>query len=269
MLGFLRGKPTCPVHPVAKAWVESRLEWLIGQFGPDVFLTRPVILPTRDLLPTGFDYSDDSLRLLLNRICEYMGVSPADVVLDVTRSPGSNLWLVNDAGKGVASGFGGLYQSGGLASRRGRRQNRSRPARSKISINVDELVELDGLIGTMAHELAHQRLLGEGRLQSNCFDHELTTDLTAVFHGFGIFLADSRRVCAGSYDVWPGTDLKRPEYLTPPLCGYALAHRAWLCGESKPAWSLHLGYDVRASFKQGLRYLTETGDSSLDEHRLP
>lgn len=265
MFGFLRRRPTCPVHPVAKAWVEGRLEWLFEQFGPEVFLTRPVVLPTRNLLPDGFDYSDAAVRRLLDRICDLMGVDPTEIALEVTKPQGGDLPLVNGAGAAVPTAFGGLYQSNGRGRTRGRPGRRT--STTKISINSDELLELVGLIGTMAHESAHHRLLGERRLDADAFDHELTTDLTAIYHGFGVFLADSRRIWAGSYDVWPGTDLKKPEYLTPPLAGYALAHQAWLRNEPSPAWAKHLAPDVRASFKQGLRFLSETEDSPLLRHR--
>lgn len=260
MLGFFRGKPTCPVHPVAKTWLESRLGWLIKEFGHAVFLERDVILPNHQFLPENFDYSDSSLRKLLNKVCTLMEVDPRDIDLDVVRTSGNGLFLTDTNGRAVSAQFGGLYQSI-VPRRKGTRSY------SRISINVDELLDLRGLIGTLAHELAHERLLGEGRIDAEAFDHELTTDLTAIFFGFGLFVADGSRVWPGAFDVWPGTQLKRPEYMTPPLSGYAMAHRAWLTGESKPAWASQLAYDVRACFHQGLRFLNERGDSLLADFR--
>lgn len=263
MFRFLRGKPTCPVHPVAKDWLEGRLDWLFEQFGPEVFVGRPIILPTRDLLPDGFDYSDASVRRLLDRICVLMGADAGEIELEIAKPQGNQISLVTGTGAALPSGFGGLYQGRGPSRGRASRRRYA----TKISINADELIELDGLIGTMAHELAHHRLLGENRIDPSTFDHELTTDLTTLYHGFGIFIADARRIWAGTYDVWPGTQLKRPEYMTPPLAGYALAHYAWLRGETTSDWKKFLTHDVRASFKQGLRFLVETGDSRLASRR--
>ncbi|MDQ3330908.1 MAG: hypothetical protein M3552_09675 [Planctomycetota bacterium] len=262
MFGFFRRRPTCPIPPIPKDWVETRLEWLIEQFGADVFLSRPLVLPNRDILPEKFDDSDEAVRSLLDRICDLMGVESSEIDLRIVKPQGHDLHLVDGGGRASPTGFGGLYQGGPIASKRGRRGGRV-SSRSTISLNADELINLIGLIGTMAHELAHHRLLGEGRIRPDAFDHELATDLTAIFHGFGLFLADGTRNWAASYDVWPGTNLKRPEYMTPPMCGYALAHRAWLCNELKPAWASQLSYDVRAAFKQGLRFLRETKDSRL------
>lgn len=91
----------------------------------------------------------------------------------------------------------------------------------------------------------------------------LDTDLTAVFHGFGIFLGHSPRNWDGQYSNWPGTDLKRPEYMTVPMFAYALAHTAWFRDQPKPDWLAYLSLDLRACFKQGIRYLMKTGDSTF------
>ena len=79
MLNFFRRPPTCPLQQPPKEWVESRLAWLIEQFGPEVFLERPVVLPDATLFPERFDYSDEALRKLLDRVCELMGVDSREV----------------------------------------------------------------------------------------------------------------------------------------------------------------------------------------------
>jgi len=94
------------------------------------------------------------------------------------------------------------------------------------------------------------------------FDNELLTDLTVVHFGLGLFLANSPRNWASAYTQWPGTSLLKPEYMTPPMFGWALAHLAWFRGEARPEWSRHLTGDARANLKQGLRYLDATGDST-------
>jgi hypothetical protein len=104
------------------------------------------------------------------------------------------------------------------------------------------------LVGVMAHELSHQRLLGEGHIERDHFDNELLTDLTAVFHGFGVFLANNPRKSTGQLSYWPGTQLYRPEYLSEPMLGYALAHLDWFRDEPKPAWAKALRWAPRAVF---------------------
>ena len=67
------------------------------------------------------------------------------------------------------------------------------------------------------------------------YDNELLTDLTTVFKGMGIFLANSPRHWDGNYTSWPGTELRKPEYMTGAMFGYALALMAWVCvGRAPP-----------------------------------
>src|SRR5690242_105108 len=59
------------------------------------------------------------------------------------------------------------------------------------------------------------------------------------------------------------TKLTKPEYMTPPMFGYALAHLAWFQGEEKPAWAKHLHWNARPDFKQAVRFLFQTGESTF------
>jgi hypothetical protein len=103
----------------------------------------------------------------------------------------------------------------------------------------------------------------EPGLNDRHYDSELLTDLTAVFHGFGIFLANSPRNWDGLYSSWPGTSLRKPEYMTPPMFGYALAHLAWHRNETRPPWANYLHWTARTNLKQGQRYLEEIGGSNF------
>jgi hypothetical protein len=246
MLGWLF-RPTCPVDPAAKAWVEDRMRWLTGEFGEELGYEFPMILPTPEFFPDSYDGSKKSARALLDRVCDYMGVVPDLVALKVFAEP-RNLWLVNEQGNYLPTAAG-LYEEG--------------TRKFVIRIAKDELDKATDLVGTMAHELAHVRLLGDGRITRETYDNELLTDLTVVFRGLGIFLANSPRNWDSQYSTWPDTTLKKPEYMTPPMFGYALAHVGWFREERKPTWAKYLHPNARANLWQGLRYLWETGDSTF------
>jgi hypothetical protein len=230
------------VDPAAKAWVEERLQWLAGEFGEEVGFEFRVIEPTPEYFPDDYDGSKKSARGLFGRVCEYMGVVSETMKLKVYDEP-RNLWLVNDKGDYLPSGAAGFYEG------------------ATIRIAADQLGDPMALVGTMAHELAHYRLLGEGRAMSEQYDNELLTDLTVVFFGLGIFLANTPRHYDSLLTIWPGTDLKKPEYMTPSMFGYALAHVAWFREERHPAWTKHLTSGARANLKEGLRFLWEKGES--------
>jgi len=247
-------KPTCPCDPAAKRWVEDRLKWLSQQFGLHVLLERSIVLPTPEFFPDAWDESPKAVRRLFRRVCTYMEVDPGCVELKLftDRTPGWRTAL--DPALGIAAG---------------KWQGADQPWQPGIvRIERSTLDRPSDLVGTMAHELAHQRLLGEGRADSDAFDNELLTDLTAVYHGFGIFFANNPRKSTGTLGRWPGTNLYRPEYLSEPMLGYAMAHIAWFRDEDRPDWARHLRWTPRSVFKEGLRYLQKTGDSRFKPVRL-
>lgn len=243
---------TCPCNPPAKEWVEYRLQWLCDEFDDHAFNGRPMVLPTPEFFPSKYDKSYAAARDLLDQVCEYMDVDPQVVQLQINDDPTSQLGLQNEYGQTLFAA--GTYQE------RGRR--------TLITIERSGLNDPMQLVGTMAHELAHLRLLGECRIMREEFDNELLTDLTTVVFGLGIFQANSDRPLIRSENVWRGTKFQRPEYMTPPMYGYALAHLAWFRGEVKPAWARHLHMNARPYFNQGLRFLSQTQDSNFRPLKL-
>ena len=245
MFGWLF-RPSCPCDPAAQAWVEERLLWLAEEFDDSAFSGRRVVLPIPRFFPDPYDGSEETVRTLLDRVCDYMDVVPDLVDLEFVANAGK-IRLVNDAGQELP-GAAGTYQEG----------------EGKFLVRIDRsgLHDPMGLVGTIAHELAHVRLLGESRINRNVFDNELLTDLTVVHFGLGMFLANTPRTWASQYTTWPDSDLRKPEYMTPPMFGWALAHLAWFRGEQKPAWAKHLSMGARANLKQGIQYLWATADSA-------
>lgn len=245
MFDWLFRSSDCPVDPQAKEWIEERLLWLRDEFGADDFYCGPVILPTPEYFPDPYDGSRKAVRMLFRRVCEYMGVEPELIKLKFFRPVGDSLFMVNDAGEAVPTEAAGLYHG------------------DVIRVNENEAADPMSLVGTLAHELAHQRLLGEDRILSDVYDNELLTDLTVVFKGLGIFLANVPRHWDGNHTYWPKTKLRKPEYMTSPMFGYALALIAWARGSTDLNWSRHLKSGVRSEFQQGLRFLEKTGDAKL------
>jgi len=111
----------------------------------------------------------------MGRVCGYMGVDVDDIELRIV-DHGNRVHLVNESGDAIG-GTAGTFQQG--------------YSRYKIALDRDQLTQQDDLIGTMARELAHVRLLGGGLLSGDEFDNELVTDLTTVHLGLGLFLANS------------------------------------------------------------------------------
>jgi hypothetical protein len=248
MLGWFRAR--CPVEPAAKQWLEERMLWLAEEYGTDYFRSVQVVLPLDEFFPDPYSGSVRDVRCLLRRVCEYMDVDPKSVRLELYENRDPTV-----SADGLQRGAAGVYQ-----------QDRGKHV---VGLDAANLGDPMGLVGTMAHELAHAHLLGDERISPEAEDMEPLTDLLTVFLGMGLFTANS--VIREKY--WQdghsaGWQMKRQGYLTMPMYGYAHALFAWARREEQPVWARYLRGDVRDPFQQGLRFLKETGDSAFHPDRL-
>lgn len=251
MFGWFR--PACPCYPLAKTWVEQRLLWLNEQFPSNIYTGKGLVLPTDDFFPEPYTPTERGARGVLEIVGHHMGVDTRRISLEFIHDP-NKLSFVNASGQALAHTAGTYSGSAGTCL---------------ITIDTDELGHPSDLIATFAHELSHARLLGEGRMHAREFDHELTTDLTAVALGFGLFMANSPRVWESQYSQWPRSTKPRPKYMIPPMYGYALAHLAWIEKDDKPLWAHYLGTASKADFWQGVKYLFSTGDTAFHPEPAP
>src|SRR5262245_5592671 len=132
MFGWLFGS-SCPLDPFAKNWVETSLLWMRDEFGADEFYGSPIILPTPEFFPDSYDGSRKSVRVLFDRVCDYMGVEPGLIQLKFLKPAANPLFLVNDGGEAVPTEAAGLYEG------------------AVIRINENEMADPMALVGTLAH----------------------------------------------------------------------------------------------------------------------
>lgn len=240
MLGWFQ--PRCPIDVREKVWTEQRMQWLIQHFGLDELLKTDVILPTAEYFPEPFQESDCDARVVLDRVCRYMGVDPKTIDLTVYSDE-------------EAPGTAGLYGKKGT--------------RTTIRVADSQLGNLELLIATLAHETAHVLLHGQNLLSDQVDDHELVTDLLTVYKGIGVFAANTavkqRNDHAGGWEWWT---INRYGYLSARVYGYAFALFAWIRNETTPPWSGFLAPDASAAFTSGLKYLSKTSDCLLDRDEV-
>ena len=135
MFGWFR--PTCPVEPNAKRWIEDRLLWLSDQFGLDVFAQSAIILPLAEFFPDPYDGSDESVRTLLDRVCGYMHANPKLVEMQLYTNP-YGLWLVNEKRQYLPKAAG-VYEANS--------------EKTVIRLDTAQIVDPMVLVGTMATSL--------------------------------------------------------------------------------------------------------------------
>ncbi|BDI29199.1 hypothetical protein CCAX7_12500 [Capsulimonas corticalis] len=235
--------PKLPVTLVERQWVDSTFDEFAQMFGESFLKNVTPITPTPEFFSFDWDGSEESAEITLQRVCELMSVDRNRLALEFFDDKDE----LNEAlGKEIPyyesqkSGAGGFY----------------RPPDSEgmmmISLERGKLHHPVSMIATIAHELAHVILLGDGRITRDIEYMEPMTDLLTVYSGMGIFNANS---AVNFQQHNRGWSMRRLGYLSEPQFGYALARFAFLRGEEKPAWAKHLNLNVGSYLRQSLKYL--------------
>jgi tetratricopeptide (TPR) repeat protein len=222
--------------------------WLLGEFGRQRLQQSNIVVPTRQFFPEKYDGSEVAARALFDRACVFMGADPAGVELvfhQLEHRPGLARSVVRPR-----LDWAGLFQFG--------------EEKNLVRVDVTMLTQPETLLATFAHELAHQLLLGSGRICEHDPDHELVKDLSVAFFGMGIFNANDSLLNRYRLNR-RGDEIGALGYLTPTTWGYALALCAWLRDEEKPAWAAWLRTAIRRVFRRSLAYLVRTGDARVIE----
>lgn len=232
MFGLFSPKP--PLRTAEKAWVESRMKWLAENLGLARMLEARVILPTDEHFPGVVVGKASSAHVVLDQLCQYMGIERSRVQLMICTED-----QLPDAT--------GLYVAG-------------KPAVIKIRDWL--LDDPEQLVATLAHELAHEILLGDGLLNTNNDDLERLTDLLPAYLGVGAFAANATvreaTLREGRFSWW---EMSRHGYLPSRHFGYAMALFSYVREDQDTSWARMLRPDVAEPFRVGLKYLRKTNDS--------
>lgn len=229
----------CPVSAEAQRWIQSSLQWLLGEFGGQA-LNGETLLPASVFPPGSLSGTEVNLPPVLRRLCTRVGVDIDAIQVDLSDDPD-----IPDMGPGVPiasqfSGAAGHFQwDGGVPV---------------VALRRHQLRHPVALAATLAHELAHVRLLTERRIDPARKDHEQLTDLATVFFGLGVFTANAAFDFSKNQHGW---QTSRLGYLGEELFSYSLAYYAYLRGENDPSWARALDTNPRAYMRKGMRYLSQ------------
>lgn len=244
----------CPVDTETKEWIEDAFQWLIDELGIDVIYDADVVLPTAEYFPDLYDGSRSSIRQMVDRVCGYMDVDPHLIVTSFHENDDEpRLHPLADDGSDRHHVLGAYSMR--------------RDGKYAITLDISQASNPQTLAATIAHELGHVILLGEGRLEPDHPDHEPMTDLVTVLYGMGIFNANSSFV----FEQWTNSQFQgwragSAGYLTEEMFSYALGLFAYLRQETKPDWKSFLSTNVKSYFNSSLKYLTQTGDTRLKKY---
>jgi hypothetical protein len=247
MFNFFRSVSEPEVSKEHRHYFENQFHWLIENFGEEL-LTKEIKIPDQTDFPIVYAGTETPAWKTLNIICAQMDIDPDEIHLDFY-SEGINE---------INAGPQNIYLQ---ASRKSKYANglywgRGEDGKYHIGVNNNLLKNPEGLVGTLAHELAHARLLGEKKLHSKYDkDHELITEMFCVFSGFGIFKAlQAFRINKG-FDGW---SYASSGYLRQQSWGYLLALYAFIRNEENPSWLKFLTPSLEKDFNTSMKWLEQT-----------
>ncbi|MBO9564987.1 MAG: hypothetical protein J7621_19580 [Niastella sp.] len=256
MFGFSKNRrpSTCPVPEPVRLWLEGAFLQLQDFFGKEKTQQRKVLTPHYTDFPIQYNGDEENAFRTLKIIATQMEIPFEDIYLE----------LFDDTAKEVSSGS--VYGQGLFL---GSQNNQSDPSglywgkadngQFVVSLLRSRLAQPENMVATLAHELAHIKLLGEERIHEN---DERLTDLVTVMFGLGIFNANAAfQTYRGiGYSGWQSMGyLKQMEW------GYGLALFAHLRGEDNPVWAKHLTPTVKGDFTQGQNFIKKNSDKVFQQ----
>lgn len=229
---FGNNDATPPIDEATRHWMEDIFLWLIDTFGEEQIRSRQTLRPDPRDFPVKYDGTYEAALETMHIVATQMEVDPESIAL--------NLFLKDDD----TIGAGGLYRG-------------PQDGKYYIDIEVGMLRDPMSLVAVIAHEIAHIKLLGEGRIEGN---NEQLTDLTTIIFGLGIFNANSAFQFNSDKEKTSWSNLG---YLSQMEWGYALALYAYIRGERGPDWITHLSKNVKVDFMRSERFIYENENEIL------
>jgi|JI10StandDraft_1071094.scaffolds.fasta_scaffold45998_2 hypothetical protein len=234
----------CPVNAETREWLENCFIWFIDSFGREKIENVHLLTPTPEHFPITYDGQLPSVISTLNIVAKQMEVNPDDIVIDIYEEGrtefdaggvfGSRLFLENVETENYS---GGLYF--GLQE----------DNKYHIALEKRQVTDPVSIVATLAHEIAHIKLLGEKRIEEN---NEDLTDLIVIIFGLGIFNANTAFQTKKDFDSWGWS---KSGYLSQMEWGYALALFAYIRGEENPEWANFLNTNIKSDFEKSIEFI--------------
>ena len=233
-------RKTSPIPDASREWIENSFKWLIDRFGEQNIRTRRILTPHHSDFPIRYNGQPSTAQETLNIVATQMEVDPASIHLELY-----------DEGNVVLSGDIYLKQYQTLNYAAGRYFGKEEDGKYHIWLEQRQLNQPEKMVATLAHEIAHIKLLGEGAIEKN---DEPLTDLTTIVFGLGIFNANA---CFQFYKGFDGSGHSSLGYLTQQEWGYGLALLALFRKEPEADWIQLLTKNIRSDIAKSIEYIME------------
>lgn len=236
-----------------RAWLLDELAHLIAAAGGETFLARPRIEPSDRWFPDRWSPDEGGIACLLRRLLGYAGLADLELTLELDRFSDATGEVLSDgrAGghRGTAAWFAGIHR--GVCA---------------FGVDTAQLGDPAGLVGTLAHEIAHAYREARALRVADREVDEPLTDLTTVYLGFGLLTANASQRFRSGRSGTGGSWYSRAEggYLTMQAMCYLLAAHVIARGDAPGSVARALAANQRACFKAACKQLD--GRAALREH---
>ena len=244
---FGKPKPTCGVDEFTREIIEQNFKWLTHTFGGDHLKSVKVLTPEYKDFPIRYDGSSKAAAQTLAIVANQMQLNPEEIELTIYEEGAQEISTGGAFGNRLfTKQIDGEKYTGGLYWGKNEEDNKYH-----IGIEASKLKNPLSSVATLAHEMAHIKLLGEGRIKEN---NEPLTDLVTIVFGLGIFNANAAFQYNSGFDQWGWSKLG---YLSQMEWGYALALFANIRGEEKPEWLSYINKNIKKDFSKNQQFLKQ------------
>jgi hypothetical protein len=254
MFGFFDdNKNICPVQEKTRKWIDLVFLWFFKTFGKEKIIEKKIMIPHYNDFPIKYNGSEENALETLRIVASQMDIDSNDITLSFYTEG-----MIEISSGGV---FGSRYFMKSYEDEKGsagKYIGKGEDGKYHLLLEDKKLKEPENMVATLAHEIAHIKLLGEGRIKEN---NERLTDLTTVIFGLGIFNANSAFQFSKDFSSW---STSKQGYLTQMEWGYALALLSYLKKENNPEWTKYLTKNIRSDFNKSISFIMENEDIVLN-----
>ena len=225
----------------AATWLFDTFAWSLKHFDRDLFFNyTQLVLPNNDYFPGRGESVEEMANLICDRVKAYAGISHWPTRLSDLSACSINPTLP-------------IEISGPLRLADGE-QSESNEGVLEILYNPQQLSNPEGMIASFAHTFSHYLAQMAKEPPPGGVEYwPHTTELLAVYLGFGLMFANSAFTFRGGCGSCYNPNANRDAYLTEVEATYALAIFATLKGIPSSAVTKHLKKHLRSIFKQSVK----------------
>lgn len=212
--------------PLEREWLWAALQTLIDTRGEEAFLNAPILLPNDRCFPDRWTPDEHGVARLAKRLLGYAGLDHLEVDVELFTEQTQVREIGLDGRPSATSHAGAAAWFAGI-----------RAGTCLFGAEADKLGDPVGLVGAMAHEIAHAFRRSHRLEHRDRNLEEKLTDVTTIYLGFGVLTttAAARYVTSHHENLGSSYAHMKQGYLAAHEMAFMLASQLQLRGYERDA----------------------------------